>query len=163
MIKKEVKNKKLLDKKKDELIKELRIKNRELKNIQKQNRKKQGARTFKNVLSIISIVGFIGIISETLFYLNLTEYVKFAWMTIMGIGLFIEADSWKLIKKIQQNGFEGENFHRLVTATVGTLATIIGILTFPIWNITSPGFLAIKGTISIIAVLYIIIQTWFIR
>ncbi len=159
----EKKVKKITEKKKDELIKELRIKNRELREIQREKKKKEGAKTFQSVLSLISIVGFIGIISETLLYLEITNYVKFAWMTIMGIGLFIEADSWKLIKKIKNKGFEDENFHRLVTSTIGALATIIGILTFPLWNITSPGFLAIKGTISIIAVLYIFFQTWFIK
>jgi hypothetical protein len=136
---------------------------KELKKIKKKLEIKSGANSFRYILPLISIVGFLGIISETLFYYDATAYVKFFWIMIMGVGLLIEGDAWNLFKSIKKKGLQGDNFTHLVTSTIGLLATITGLLTFPIWNITTPGFLAVKGTISIISVSYIVIQTWIIK
>jgi hypothetical protein len=43
---------------------------------------------------------------------------------------------------------------------VGIIAIIAAILSIPQIGIENPTFLAIKGIISILAVVFIIIQTW---
>ena len=143
--------------------KELKRKEQEVRKVKKKLEVKQGAKTFRYVLPLISITGFIGIILETLFFIDADEYVKFLWIMIMGVGLLIEADSFSLIKNIKKKGLGDDNFARLVAVTIGLLATLTGMLTFPMWAFETPGFLAVKGTIAIISVAYIIIQTWLVR
>ncbi len=157
------KSKGLTNKTKTELISDIRLKDRELSRLRTKRRKKQGAKTFEYVLSMLSIMGFIGIIIQSFAYFDIANYVEFSWIMIMGIGLFIEAGAFSFIKKIRQKGVEGDNFHRLITSTIGFLAIIVGVLTFPMWAIESPGFLAIKGTIAMISALYILIQTWIVK
>jgi hypothetical protein len=43
---------------------------------------------------------------------------------------------------------------------VGGIAVIAGILSLPQINIQNPAFLAVKGIISILAIIFIILQTW---
>src|SRR3989338_7204233 len=86
-----------------------------------EDRKVKVSHKFIIALSIVSILGFIGIVSETLFAKNISTYIESLWMII-----------------------------------------IAGILSSPYINFQNPSFLAIKGIVSIIAILVIIIQTWII-
>jgi len=115
---------------------------------------------FVIALSIVSILGFIGIISESFFSFNLGHYTEALLMLIIGIALIIEAK----IKKLRSlsRGFNSTNFTHLVTAIIGFIAIISGILSIPPIRIINPSFLAIKGIISVIAIVVIIIQTWVI-
>lgn len=109
-------------------------------------------------LAIVSILGFVSIISYTLFNKDISMYVESLWMFIIGTGLIAEA-SWKKLKTLDK-GLNSNNFTHLTTIIIGIIAIIAGILSFPSINIQNPSFLAIKGIISIIAIIFIIIQTW---
>jgi len=126
-----------------------------------EERKVKLSHKFVTVLAIISILGFIGIISETLFQYNIEFYVEALLMLIIGIGLIIEA-KMKQIRSVAR-GFNSNNFTHLTTAIIGFIAVIAGIFSLPPIRITTPAFLSIKGIVSIIAIAVIAIQTWIIE
>jgi len=115
---------------------------------------------FITILSIVSIIGFIGIVTQNLFDLSLELYVESLWIFIIGLGFIFETNFKKI--KTLKNGVTANNFAYLTTFVVGVVAILAGILSFPAIRVMSPGFMAIKGIISIIAILVIIIQTWVI-
>jgi len=130
--------------------------------MKKLKRKIKFSNSFIMVLAIVSIIGFIGIISKSLFDINMESFVEAGLMFTVGIGLLIEADVNSL-KKLKTQGLTPENFNHLTTFTIGALALIAGFFSFPIIRIETPGFIAIKGIISIIAVIVIVLQTWVIE
>jgi len=117
---------------------------------------------FVSVLAIVSIVGFISIISKSLFNFDLAVYAEASILIILGIGFIFEAEPIQLFKKIRSE-FNNQNFSELTTLVIGILAFISGVLSFSWINIEHFAFLAIKGVISIIAIIFIIIQTWIIK
>jgi len=119
------------------------------------------SKTFVVVLSLISILGFIGIISETIFYYDLNGLVESLWILILGIGLLIET-KFERIKSIKR-GLNNENFPHLTNLLVGVVAVLAGIFSMPIFKINNPSFPAIRGILSVIAIIVIVIETWVIK
>ena len=117
---------------------------------------------FVNVLAIISILGFAGIISLALFTKNIESYIESFWLMIMGFGFMIESSPIQLYESIQ-NKLTNRNFSSLTTFIVGVIAALAGLLSLPEIGIQSQAFEAIKGVISIIAIIFIIVQTWVIK
>jgi len=115
---------------------------------------------FVTALAIVSILGFFGIVSQSFFEFDSSEYIESFLMLIIGAGLIIEAKVKKL--KSLSKGLTSNNITHLTTVIIGTIAIIAGIFSFPTIRITNAPFLAIKGIISIIAIVVIIIQTWII-
>ena len=105
-----------------------------------------------------SILGFVGIVSGSLFNKNINSYVESLLMIIIGIGLIVEAEIKKL-KNLKRQGITPRNFTHLTTAVIGIFAFLSGVLSFPAINLQNSSFLAIKGIVSIIAIIFIIIQT----
>jgi hypothetical protein len=133
----------------------------EIKIQQKEDKPKKKSNTSKSfviALSVVSIISFLSIILESLFYVNINEYVETLWLATLGIGLILET-SIKELKKIKK-GLNSELLGKLIMVIIGSIALIAGILSLPQINIQIPSFLAVKGIISILAVLLIIIQTW---
>ena len=117
---------------------------------------------FIYALSLVSILGFVGIVSETLFNQDLRLYVESLLMFIIGFGLILESRAKSLIS-IREIGLTSTNFTHLITTLIGFIAIAAGIFSFPTIMIEFPGFVAIRGIISIIAIVIIIIQTWVIE
>ncbi|MBT3690919.1 hypothetical protein HOG16_01600 [Candidatus Woesearchaeota archaeon] len=117
---------------------------------------------FVSALSLVSILGFIGIVSYALFNFNLNNYVEALLMLTIGTGLILEANINSL-KSINVEGLTKNNFTHLTTMIIGGIAVLAGIFSFPGIRIENPSFLAVKGIISIIAIIFIIIQTWVIE
>ena len=115
---------------------------------------------FISILSIVSILGFIGIVSITLFSFDMSNYIEALWMLIIGTGVIIESKIKKL--KSLSEGLNSNNFTHLTTIIIGIIAIIAGIFSFPFIRIEVPAFLAIKGIVSIIAIIVIVLQTWVI-
>ena len=139
------------------------MKKRENKSVVVKDKKIKVSQKFVIALSIVSILGFLGIASKTILSTDITNYVESLWMFVIGLGLIIEAKikSLKsLSKKLTQ-----DNFTHLVTAIIGGIAILAAIFSFPLLKIQieNPAFFAIKGIISIIAVVVIIIQTWIVE
>ena len=125
------------------------------------NKKVNVSHVFILALAIVSILGFIGIMTESFFEFNMTTYIEALLMLIIGIALIIEAKIKSL--RTLARGFNSNNFAHLVTAIIGAVAIVAGIFTFPPIAFNSPAFIAIKGILSIIAIAIIIIQTWVIK
>jgi peptidoglycan/LPS O-acetylase OafA/YrhL len=125
-----------------------------------EERKVKISQNFVVALALVSIISFVGIISESLFEYNLNSYVESLFMFVIGIGLILESK----IKKIKslKYGLNPKNFANLITAIIGVIAIFAGIFSFPQIKITTPAFVAVKGIISIIAIIVIVIQTWFL-
>lgn len=117
--------------------------------------------TFVIALALVSILGFIGIISETIFYRNINGYIQSFWILILGIGLLVET-KYKKLKSIKK-GLNNENFPQLTNLLVGIVAVLAGILSLPAFNIKNPSFEATRGILSLIAIIIIVIQTWVIQ
>lgn len=120
------------------------------------------SKAFVNVLAILSIIEFLNIVSYTLFNTNVKGYIEALWLIILGLGFIIEARPKQLMIKIRNN-LKEESFTAITTLIVGALAFIAGILSLPQINIQHTSFLAVKGIISIIAIIFIIIQTWVLK
>ncbi|MFH1840340.1 MAG: hypothetical protein ABH849_04285 [Nanoarchaeota archaeon] len=117
---------------------------------------------FIMILAIVSILGFIGIVSETLFNRNINLHVQALWMIAIGIGMITEAQI-KSLKNLKVEGLTPNNFAHLTTAIIGMVTILAGIFSFPHFGVVNPSFHAIRGIVSIIAITVIIIQTWFIE
>ncbi|MBU0958478.1 MAG: hypothetical protein KKB31_00895 [Nanoarchaeota archaeon] len=128
---------------------------------QKQTVKKRSnaSRKFVIALSIVSIIGFLSITSESLFNFSFVEYIDSLWLLALGLGLILET-SLSELKKIKKRGMTPEMLGKVTMLVVGTLAVIAAVLSVPQINIQSPTFLAVKGIVSILAIIFIIIQTW---
>lgn len=129
---------------------------------QKTNANNKISSSFVTVLAIISILGFVGIISFTLFGKDIEGYIEASWLMIMGLGFMAESSPINLYQSIQ-NKMTNRDFSSLTTFIVGVLAALAGLLSLPGIGIESQAFEAIKGVIAIIAIIFIIIQTWIIK
>jgi hypothetical protein len=113
-------------------------------------------------LALVSIVGFLGIVSETLFDYDAGFIVEGIWLITIGIGLIIEGKIARL-KAIRNEGLTPKNFTNLTTVIIGILAIVAGTFSLPTMRIETHGFLAVKGIIAIIAIIVIVVQTWIIK
>jgi cell division protein FtsW (lipid II flippase) len=125
------------------------------------NDKVKVSHRFVNALSIVSILGFAGIVSYTIFDFDLNFYVEALLMMTIGVGLILEARMKKL--RSLSRGITSNNITHLTTIIVGFVAIVAGIFSFPDIRVDNPSFLAIKGIVSLIAVAVIIVQTWVIK
>ena len=128
----------------------------------KDDKKIKLSHRFIYALSLVSIMGFIGIVSESLFDFSLIHYVEAFLMIIIGGGLILESKTKSLIS-IREIGLTSNNFTHLVTVVIGIIAVLAGIFSFPQIRIETSAFIAIKGIIAIIAIIIIVIQTWIIE
>ncbi len=117
---------------------------------------------FVYILAIVSIIGFLGIIVDSFFEVNIDAYVSFLWLIVMGIG-FILISKPKDLYEGTRVGFDETKVSRLTAFIIGILAIVAGVLSIPQINIQHPVFLAIKGVVSIISIIFIVIQTWIIQ
>jgi len=120
------------------------------------------SKAFVSILAVISILGFTSIITYSFFNLELQAYIETLWLIILGLGFIIEANPVQLWHRIR-NRLEERNFTATTTLIIGALAVVAGTLSVPQINIQNPAFLAVKGIISLIAIIFIIIQTWVVK
>ncbi len=116
---------------------------------------------FLNALSIVSIIGFLGIFIQSIFNYDLNIYVEISWMLILGIGLIVEVNYRKL-KRIFTGGLNRDNFANIITLVIGFVAIFAAVFSIPAISIDNPSFLAIKGILALIAIVIILIQTFFL-
>lgn len=117
---------------------------------------------FIAILAIVSIIGFSGIVSYTLFDFSIDSYIEPLWMIVVGIGFIIEA-KFSTLKRIRENGLNPTNFTHLITLIIGVIAIFAGIFSFPGIAIQSTGFLAVKGILALVAIIVIVVQTWLVK
>ena len=128
----------------------------------KSTRKTKTSKSFVVALSIVSMIGFLSIVLEDLFYVNINSYIQTLWLVTLGAGLILEVSLVKL-KKIRTGGLTPEVLGEITMLVVGSMAAIAGVLSLPQINVQHPSFLAIKGVISLLAIIFIILQTWIVK
>jgi hypothetical protein len=109
-------------------------------------------------LAIISILGFLAIIGDTWFNFNfLDKNLSPLILITLGVGLIIEGQirRWKHFRK---GGLTSNEISHIVTGVVGIISLIIGLLSLV--NFTNPTFDAMKGVISSIGIVIIMVETW---
>jgi len=118
--------------------------------------------SFPKVLAIISIVGFLEIVLDSMFGIIVREYMGSLWLGIMGLGFMAIVKPRSLFAQAKER-LTPTIFSRLTTFVVGAIAILAGILAVPQLGIMNPALLAVKGIISIISIFFIIIETWVIK
>ncbi|MFP4112414.1 MAG: hypothetical protein ACLFPQ_01760 [Candidatus Woesearchaeota archaeon] len=123
---------------------------------------KKISKIFVNTLALISILGFVSIISESLFGYSIDNYMRPFWLIIMGAGFIIEANPMELYRQIKVR-LDDTNFNRITTLVIGVFALASGIIAIPFFNINHFIFLAMMALVSFVAIFFIIIETWILR
>jgi len=121
--------------------------------------KRKTSKSFVIALSVVSIIGFLSIALESLFSVNMKGYIETLWLVVLGFGLILET-TIKELKLIKKKGLTPEYLGKITMIVVGSIAIIAGILSLPQINILNASFLAVKGIISVLAIIFIILQTW---
>ncbi len=107
---------------------------------------------------MVSIIGFGEIILNSFFDLSFQKYMGFLWLTLMGIGFIMESKP-KQIHRRNSN----DSVTDITALVVGVMAIIAGILSIPQIGVDHPVFFATKGVISLIAIIFIAMETWVIK
>ena len=123
----------------------------------KKKKKSSASRNFVFALSIVSIIGFLNIVSQSLFNFSFENYVESLLLITLGTGLVLET-SIKELKKVKKEGLTPDMLGKITMIVVGALAIVASILSLPQIDIEHPTFLAVKGIVSILAIIFIIIQ-----
>ena len=116
-------------------------------------------KAFITVLALISIFGFLAIISDSIFNIDIGIYTASVLMVLLGLGLIVEGKVlvWK---KLLKGGISNEEFTKIITGTVGILAVIMGLISFAY---THTMISAILGILSIIAIIVIVVETFLVK
>lgn len=130
--------------------------------VKKEVKKRRTSRNFVIALSVVSMIGFLSIVFESLFYLDVSGYIDTLWLVVLGLGLILET-TLKELKSVKRRGLTSEYLGKITMIVVGSIAIIAGILSLPQINVQNASFLAVKGIISILAIIFIILQTWVIK
>ena len=125
----------------------------------KESTKRKTTKSFVIALSVVSIIGFLSIALESLFSINMSGYIETLWLIVLGGGLILET-TIKELKSVKKNGLTPEYLGKITMIVVGGIAIIAGILSLPQINVVNASFLAVKGIISVLAIIFIILQTW---
>lgn len=118
------------------------------------------SKSFVVVLALVSILGFVGIITKTLANINIDPTIEALWFLIMGVGFIFESKPLRLFKKIHDS-FDQRNFTSMTTLIIGLMGLTAGFLKLA--NIENLVFSAVQGFISIIAIIFIIVETWVVK
>jgi len=128
------------------------------KEVKKNNPKRRIAIGFASILAIVSIIGFLDIVLDSFFEFSFQNYMSFLWLCLMGVGFIIISKPRKLFQDKKEDSVTD-----ITALVIGSLAIIAGILSLPFLAITHPVFFAIKGVISIIAIIFIALETWVVK
>ena len=140
-------------------MKEKKEVKKEKQKVREKKQRRKTSRNFVIALSVVSIIGFVSIILESLFYVDISGYIDTLWLLALGLGLILET-SLRELRSIERKGLTSEYLGKITMIVVGSLAIIAGALSIPQVNIQNPSFLAVKGIISLLAIIFIILQTW---
>ena len=112
-------------------------------------------------LAIISIVGFLGIVGKSFADIDwITNNTSAIILIVLGIGLTFEGKirEWMDFKN---DGYNSSEIAHLITGLIGLFAIFSGFLS--LIGLEGPTLLAVQGIIASIAILIIIIQTWWVK
>ena len=114
---------------------------------------------FASILAIVSIIGFIEIMIFSFLGFSIDTYMDFLWLSIMGVGFILASQPKKLPEKKSDN----ESVADITALVIGAIAIIAGLLSLPFIGIDHPVFSATKGVISVICIIFIVLETWVMK
>jgi hypothetical protein len=120
--------------------------------------------TFDIILALVSIVGFLSILVRSFSGVDVTVYSEMILLVTIGVGLLLLARVQDL-KTLKYDGLTTVHFARIIMIIVASMAVLTGIFNvLPFDKVHNfVGFLAVKGLVSIVAIVAIIISTWVIN
>ena len=116
---------------------------------------------FVYALSIVSIIGFLAIFLESFFgYSFVSNNQSALILLVLGTGLVIESEIKKMIRGIKLKTARSIDLTHILTGIVGIIAILSGLLS--LFSIATPQIEATKGIISLLAIVFIFLETWVI-
>jgi len=122
----------------------------------------KGYQKFVFFLILIDISWFAYVVSDNLFGMNFADYGESAWTLFLGLGLIWYSDVKKVLR-IRTQGFRSSNFASLATFVIGVLAVAVSIMSLPQINVVSESLNAVKGILGLIAIVYVILESWVVK
>lgn len=124
-------------------------------------RKQKVTKALLMSLAVISILGFLAIMSNVWFKFNfISDNLESFLLIIIGFGLVVEGQVRKW-SKFPQGGISSNELAHIITGIVGIFSLVIGFL--DLLGVTGSTILNAKGIISSIAIVMIIIETWWVK
>lgn len=127
----------------------------------RRQRKSKVKLRFISVMALVSIIGFASILASTWFGFDfLSDNISAFILVFLGVGLMIEGRvrMWRTMAK---GGLTSDELAHIVTGVVGFFSLVTGIIEFT--SFVHPIFDAVKGIVALIAIIVIIIETWFVK
>ena len=127
----------------------------------KKSHKQKVTKGFLTTLGIVSILGFVAIVTNTWFNFNwLSDNVESLMFVILGVGLIVEGQVllWKTMAK---DGINSNELTHIVTGVIGLVSVAVGLMS--LFGYSSLVLDGIKGVVASIAVIVIIIQVWLVK
>ena len=94
--------------------------------------------------------------------IDISNYMTSFIFIIMGIGLTIEGGIRNTTKMLK-NGLTSDETTHILAIVIGLMAVFLGVIGTFMPGIESPIFIAFKGTLSIFAIIIIVIETLFVK
>jgi midasin (ATPase involved in ribosome maturation) len=119
---------------------------------------------FNIILAVVSIIGFMSIIIRTFSGTDASKFMDMLLLLLIGAGILLKMDLTKL-SGLKEEGLTSAQFSRIIGIIIAVLAMLTGLFNVvPSDRIHNwSGFMAIKGIVSIIAIIVIVIETWVLR
>lgn len=114
---------------------------------------------FAAILALISLFGFLNIVLESFLDFSITNYFDSMLLLMVGIGFLMAARPRDLYEGAKKQ-FTETYLSRLTTLVIGVIAIISAILTLPQIDIAHDSLEMVKAIISIVAIIFILLQTW---
>ena len=115
-------------------------------------------------LALVSILGFLTIISQEIFNYELNSWTNGLMFIIIGSGIVLIGSFWTAIE--WQNGIDEREAANILFTIVGISSVIVGFIELPIEltsSIDIPALGGIKAIIAIFAIIFISLQTFFVK
>ena len=117
------------------------------------------SRVFGLTLGLVSIIGFLAIVLESLLNVDfLTQVSEALILMILGLGLIFEGKLFKLFRTAK-DGISSSELAKWVTAIVGILVFIAGTLT--LIGVNNETLNVVKGISALIATVILVLEVFF--
>lgn len=116
---------------------------------------------FEYSLAIASMFGFLAIIfASFLDFFFLSDRITSITLMVLGVGLAFEGKFFKIFRRSFRT-YGQVDLSKVITAVVGIMVFVAGVLTFA--GFEGPGLAAFRGIVSVIALIVIAIETFFVK
>lgn len=121
---------------------------------------------FMIYLAIVSIIGFVLEITLDIFQVDLSAWFRGLMFIIIGAGIIAVGNVQAIRSHLKDGRLIGREIADIFTVIIGIFAVLVGIVALPIDFLNKldvPAFDGIRALVAFLAIVMIIIQTWFIK